>query len=323
MTSPLLSIIISTFNDKERVIRCLNSINHQSFQDFEVIIINDQSTDGSDQLIKTYCEQHSRFFYYEGVKKGAYQCRNQALDLCKGTYIGFMDTDDWIELNMFQCLVQSCIEFKADSSICSVKRFDEKTGTYRNHFDTNKFPSVFNMDASYLHRISGGTTHKLFLRKNIEKIQLRFLEYKTSADLEFNWRYYLSYPKTTVTNDTWYNYTIRDNSLVTTKHGKAGLDIIKVFSAIKKLLISADQYKKYKRSFLTVAIARLQERFHREHDDKCLFVLMMVQCLGLTFFLDALLFILRKKIQSKTKLVKYIRPSILWLNQKVTRTRTR
>jgi glycosyltransferase involved in cell wall biosynthesis len=295
MTSPQLSIIMSVFNDKDRITRCLDSLKNQSIKDFEVIIINDQSTDGSDFILQNYCNQQSNFFYFEGEKKGAYPCRNQALGLCKGTYIGFMDSDDWIEPNMFQSLINSCIKYKADSAMCSVKRFNEETKDITNHFKAEKFPDHFKMTDSYLHRISGGTTHKVFLRQNIEHIKLRFLDYKTSADLEFNWRYFISYPHVAVSKDTHYTYTIRKNSLVTGKHGIQGLDIILVFSKIKQLLISTGNYKKYKNSFLTVAIARLQERFKKESDHKAQFILMIFKYLELQFVLSAFLFLVKKK----------------------------
>ncbi|MEG0415238.1 MAG: glycosyltransferase family 2 protein [Erysipelothrix sp.] len=98
----LVSIVVPMFNSEVFILNTLNSIRNQTYSNFEVIIVDDLSTDQSATLVKKYCEEDSRFKYHALKEKGgASIARNFAIDIAKGDFIAFLDADDmWIETKL-------------------------------------------------------------------------------------------------------------------------------------------------------------------------------------------------------------------------------
>lgn len=100
MQNPQISIIVPVFNAEPFLRRCLNSILQQNFDHFEVLIINDCSTDNSKDICLEFCEADSRFFYFELDKNtGLGNTRNVGIKKAGGKYLLFVDADDWIDKN--------------------------------------------------------------------------------------------------------------------------------------------------------------------------------------------------------------------------------
>ena len=106
-----VSIIVPVYNVELHLKRCLESLVNQTLQDIEIIIINDGSKDNSQDIIDKF---HSRYpdkiKYYIIENSGAAQARNYGLSLVEGEYIGFVDSDDYVEPNMFEELYSKAIE---------------------------------------------------------------------------------------------------------------------------------------------------------------------------------------------------------------------
>lgn len=96
---PLVSIIIPTYNRAHLIGETLDSVLAQTYQNWECIVVDDGSSDDTNALMKTYCEQDSRFRYYHRPKerkKGGNICRNIGIDKAQGDFISFLDSDDFI-----------------------------------------------------------------------------------------------------------------------------------------------------------------------------------------------------------------------------------
>lgn len=104
---PKFSIIIPVFNVEVYLNQCLDSIVNQSFSDFEVICINDGSTDNSLDILNNYAKKDNRFKVFTQENQGQGTARNKALDLAQGQYVLFIDPDDWIESDMFKNLLNA------------------------------------------------------------------------------------------------------------------------------------------------------------------------------------------------------------------------
>lgn len=96
MMLPKISIIIPVYNAEKTIMRCLNSIENQKYRDFEVIIIDDGSTDNSLYIIKKFCLNHSQFQYIHIENKGVSNARNLGIKKSQGRYLLFIDSDDYI-----------------------------------------------------------------------------------------------------------------------------------------------------------------------------------------------------------------------------------
>jgi glycosyltransferase involved in cell wall biosynthesis len=94
---PLISVLIPTYNIEKYISRCLNSVLNQSFSDFEIIIINDGSTDNSITICHSFAIEDARIKIYNFPNQGVVQARNEALKVAIGTYLMFLDGDDYWE----------------------------------------------------------------------------------------------------------------------------------------------------------------------------------------------------------------------------------
>lgn len=103
---PLVSVILPVYNAEKYISRCIRSILSQSMPDFELLIINDASTDNSTSLIHQF-EDH-RISYHLKKHSGLSATRNYGLQLAKGKFIYFVDADDWIEYNLLEKCIETC-----------------------------------------------------------------------------------------------------------------------------------------------------------------------------------------------------------------------
>lgn len=128
-----ISIIIPVYNVFDWLDECLESVVNQTFSDFEVLLINDGSTDGSDKKCEEWEEKDSRIRYISKKNEGLSLTRNLGLREATGEYIIFIDSDDWLDLEYIEKLYTTACNTGADIVECDFWRYDDTTGkkTYR------------------------------------------------------------------------------------------------------------------------------------------------------------------------------------------------
>ena len=132
MNSPKISIIIPVYNVEQYLEQCIDSIINQTFQDIEVICINDGSTDSSAQILSRYAEKDSRVHIYSNKEScGPLTARKIGVDAAKGDYIMFADSDDYLDLNACQLLIDKINEYNVDilqfsAKVINCANIDEK-----------------------------------------------------------------------------------------------------------------------------------------------------------------------------------------------------
>lgn len=114
----LISIIVPVYNVEKYLNQCLDSVCMQTYKNLEIILIDDGSTDKSGEICDEYAAKDNRIIVIHKENIGVSDSRNKGLDIATGNYIGFVDSDDWIEFNMFEILYKGIKEYKADISIC-------------------------------------------------------------------------------------------------------------------------------------------------------------------------------------------------------------
>lgn len=129
----LLSIIVPVYNVKDYLIRCLESIHAQTFQDYEVIVVDDGSTDGSGELVDSFCADKERFRVYHQENGGVMKAWKRGVTLAQGEYIGAVDSDDAIANNMYSVLSQRALGSSADIVMCNHYYVSENTGKKELH----------------------------------------------------------------------------------------------------------------------------------------------------------------------------------------------
>ena len=128
MKNGLISIIVCVYNVEEYVERCLKSILNQSYKNIEIIIVDDGSSDNSSLIIKNFCNIDDRFHYYYKENGGLMSAYLYGLKHINGEYIGFVDPDDEIDIDMYKILYEEIIKHKCDITVCDLKHIDINTG---------------------------------------------------------------------------------------------------------------------------------------------------------------------------------------------------
>lgn len=129
----MITVIVPIYNTEQYLKKCLDSILNQTYKGMEIILVDDGSTDSSAEICKEYEKNDSRITYYKLENGGQGRARNYALDRCHGNWIAFVDSDDYIELDMLEKMLSSAKENDADIAVC---------GWYRDHgFQKREQPS--------------------------------------------------------------------------------------------------------------------------------------------------------------------------------------
>ena len=116
---PTLSVIVPVYNGEKYLCRCLDSILAQSFSDFELILINDGSTDNSGKLCDDYAAADSRVTVIHTENRGVSRARKTGLERATGKYVTFVDCDDWLDKALYFRMVDGAEQHGADVVVCA------------------------------------------------------------------------------------------------------------------------------------------------------------------------------------------------------------
>ncbi len=120
MKKHLISVIIPVYNVEKYLPRCLDSVVAQTYTNLEIILVDDGSTDTSGKICDEYAKRDARIKVIHKQNGGVSSARNAALKICTGQYVGFVDSDDYIERDMFEYLLNLIISSKADLARCEI-----------------------------------------------------------------------------------------------------------------------------------------------------------------------------------------------------------
>ncbi len=121
-----VSIIVPVYNVAQYLEQCLDSVVRQTLKDVEIILVDDGSTDDSAKICRKYELQDARVKLISQHNQGLAAARQAGLDIATGEYIGFVDSDDWLELNMYEKMYQAAQKHDADIVFCNVYRNEDK-----------------------------------------------------------------------------------------------------------------------------------------------------------------------------------------------------
>lgn len=143
-----ISVIVPIYNSFEYLDKCISSIINQSigFKNIELILVNDGSTDNSEKIIKKYTKKYKNIIYIDQANGGQANARNNGLKIASGEYVSFVDSDDWLNVDMYKILLENNRDF--DIITCdysAVKNNTYEYTSFRNCFDEQKNFIIMNM----------------------------------------------------------------------------------------------------------------------------------------------------------------------------------
>lgn len=234
----LVTIIVPVYNIDKYLNKCLNSILNQTYHNYEVIIVDDGSSDNSAYICDKFSKEDERFYVIHKKNEGVSVARNFAIDLAKGEYLVFLDGDDWIDVTFLETYITILIENKVDIVI----------GEYISEKNKNTILQPIDLpvgkiskNAAYFKVLNpkgfyGSVWGKIFLTSIIKEKNIIFdKNICIGEDLQFTIKY-LNYCEQIYYSGThMYYYRIREGSALNNINNKIdfkGLDIIKVYKQI-------------------------------------------------------------------------------------------
>lgn len=217
--NPEVTLIVPIYNTELYLRRCIDSILNQTFENFELILVNDGSSDGSKRICEEYCEKDCRVILINKKNEGVSVARNVGLDIARGTYIGFVDSDDFIYKDMLKLTLETIkneggdiVEFEytevKNTNLCIQYEKEDRVLIRGNHITglTRQIDVPF----------SNVVWNKLYKKEILS--QIRFRNARICEDVEFSYRVMLNVNKYIYISDRLYGYCFRDESLCRIKN---------------------------------------------------------------------------------------------------------
>lgn len=219
-----LSIIVPIYNVERYLERCIISILNQTYINFELILVNDGSTDNSKDICEKYLSIDNRIKLINKKNGGLSSARNTGIELAIGEYIAFVDSDDYINKYMYEVLITTLKKDKSDMVICGYNKVDQNEANFQ---EINNYIDVNNVLASKISKVEAldklliegekfvFAWNKIYKRKLFN--ELRYKNGKIYEDEFLAHRVLYKCNKVSVINEKLYFYIQRDGSIINSK----------------------------------------------------------------------------------------------------------
>lgn len=219
-----ITVIVPVYNVEHYLSKCLDSILKQTYQNLEIIVVNDGSTDNSGGICQEYAQKDSRIIYIEKENGGLSDARNAGLDRMTGSYVTFVDSDDWIEQDYVEVLYNKLTEYQADVSVGNYYSYNEDEGMYYFHINGDSYYEKVFDNVSIFENLYESQEMKSFalisawgkLYKASLFDYIRFDKGKLGEDGYMNQKLYLLVQKVIYINQGLYAYRQRSGSITKT-----------------------------------------------------------------------------------------------------------
>ena len=276
MDKKIISIIVPVYNVSRYLSGCIESILNQEFQDFELILVDDGSVDGSSKICDEYAGKDNRISVIHQKNEGVSSARNTGIENATGKYIAFVDADDTIEPNMYSTMVTKAEQSNLDYVLCDLKfLYREVTQNTSYSLPDNV---LMNRD-SVIHillysiysneNIINSPCNKLYRLDLIRNNQIRFLKRRRAEDWLFNIRYLENAQSALYINEPLYNY-VRNNESVMSRVLSEQYEIWKENAQIRKEIAEHYQmvvdWKEVNKNFLMGVIPWIVAMYKQTKD---------------------------------------------------------
>lgn len=254
----ILSIIVPVYNVEKYLRKCLDSIFDQTIDNFEVICVNDGSTDSSADILDEYAKKHGNMIVFNQENGGLSMARNSGMKLATGKYIGFVDSDDFVDPNMFLSMVERAEQDNSEIVISNPYIYDmltERTYVYRNMVDFFRLsllgafsPLNHSKVFEYI-----GAWDKIYLTEFIKNNNLTFPVKRIFEDAPFTYKALSIAQRVSVIKESYYYYRKNAGGSITDKervNDNYKYDFLRNSKEIKEFLKEHNCYKQVAPVFL-------------------------------------------------------------------------
>ncbi|MFN4365069.1 glycosyltransferase family 2 protein [Chryseobacterium hispalense] len=228
-----VSVIVPVYNVENYLAKCLDSLIRQTHQNMEILVVNDGSTDQSEQIISDYAQKYpDKIKPFHKENGGLSDARNFGIDRATGDYIGFVDSDDYVSPSMFQEMAALAEKHDAEMVICNIRKVNQHGKIIQKLTQVPNMPEKIDLENNFsvFSDISYFACNKLF-RKNLFN-EKRFKKNVHFEDIQLIPQLLLDCKTIAQTQNFHYQYLERTDSITKT-HTEKGLDILKAVEDVE------------------------------------------------------------------------------------------
>lgn len=255
-----ISVILPVFNGEKYIENAIRSVLNQTLTEFELIIVNDGSTDSTSDIINRFKDKRIKLITQSNKGPGA--SRNNALKIAEGEYIMFLDADDWFVPNALEIAYGEATRFRTDFTFYQMINYDDKTGkTYENDwFNLNSFNKSFENTVfkpsdfkGSIFDLSVGVCHKIYRNEFLKRIDARFPEAIFFEDMPFFYYIFLKSERISIIKKHLYFRRKHDGSITHVVDGKF-LDTVAAGDVLFDIFVENGWYDTHKFDLLAYKI---------------------------------------------------------------------
>lgn len=254
----LISIIIPVYNVEKYLAKCLDSVVRQTVNNFDIIIVNDKSSDNSERIIINYKEKYNNIIYVKNKENlGLGGARNEGLRYCTTNYVLFLDSDDWLELNTIELLNKEIVDESADIYVYGMYKYFAKSNKRKIMYGpslktfNNKRDIITSFFNSKYNPFLISACNKLYKTELFNVKDNLFPSHLYYEDLATTYKILISSNKIKITNNILYNYLLREDSITKVATQKHISDIIYISAQLQNYFENNYQaYKKIVQEFI-------------------------------------------------------------------------
>ena len=253
----ILSVVSPVYNGVKYLEPFLRSVLQQSFPHFELIMVDDGSTDSSIEIIKTYQKKDSRIHLIGQNHKGAGSARNFGLSRAKGQYIIFLDCDDWFSEDFFKTMIDRIEADQSDIAICEFFIYNQQTG----EMEKSAIPETGNQKIERTNLVfdifAPNPWTKLYRISFLKKNKLLFQEIPSCNDWSFAYTSLACAEKISVIRKPLVYYRTKTTTSISSYRYKRTKDIVWAIKHLRQELKSRALFSQYKKGFARKSISHL------------------------------------------------------------------
>ncbi len=253
---PVVSLVIPVYNSGKYLAQALDSVVRQTFQNFEVVIVNDGSTDNSELIAQSFCIKYSNFRIINQKNSGPASAKNTGIKNSRGKFLTFLDSDDLLDSKFLEVLYNLIKENDSDISYCNFNLYHAESNISICMPFTAK-SGVYQKDDAFAKLISDVTLHHfpwnkmykkdLFIKNNIKFHDMFYEDVATCPELF----YYAN--RVAVTSKPLYYYRRHQKSIIAVMDSCKINDFVKSLGIIRNFLETKNEFKKYRKRFIRYA----------------------------------------------------------------------
>ncbi len=249
MSAPNVSVVVPVYNTEKYLRQCLDSLVHQTLRDIEIILVNDGSTDGSLAIAREYAERHHNVLVISQDNQGLSAARNAGMARASGEYIGFLDSDDWASLDMFQSLYDRAVRDGAELVIADAKVVWEDHHTIEPFFDRELWSSLPSrckeapvrvQDEPRILLLEPAAWKRLYKRSFLESIGFQFPEGLIFEDVPAHFAILLAAGSVSLLDKPVCFYRMGRPGKITSRRDRTVFQVFDVFDLAQKSLQASD-----------------------------------------------------------------------------------